>query len=257
MGESSVRAPDGPSLESLVESGVLEVESLHPGGLLLTAALASVCGITRSTRVLDVACGTGESACFLAERLGAEVCGIDSSERLLEQARAKAAGRALSVEFVRGTAENLPFATAMFDVAICECTLCLLDKAAVLGEMARVVRPSGRVGMHDLYWTQGAPESLKQRLERIEGERPELLEGWIHLFTGAGLMDVQAVDESQRKREWLRDTHRQLGVAGLLKVGRYTVRRWGLLGLWRILESERTFASRHLGYAIVHGRCAA
>ena len=39
-----------------------------------------------------------------------------------------------------------------FDVAICECTLCMCDKEKVLSEMVRVVRPGGFVGTHDLCW---------------------------------------------------------------------------------------------------------
>ncbi len=58
--------------------------------------------------------------------------------------------------FKNADAADLPFNDAEFDAAICECTLCFLDKPRVLGEMARVVRPGGCVGMHDLYWKEGA-----------------------------------------------------------------------------------------------------
>jgi SAM-dependent methyltransferase len=242
-----------PSLETLVESGMVELESLHPGGLSLTAELAGACGISAGTRVLDVASGTGESACFLAAEYGADVTGLDQSEALLARARAKAAERGLAVTFQQGDAVALPFADASFDVAICECTLCLLDKAAVLGEMARVVRPGGRVGMHDLYWRPGAPDRLRARLEHYEDEVPETLEGWRALFTGAGLVDVTTQDRSALKDAWMSDTRRQIGVAGQLRLGAYALRRWGPIGLWRIFASERVFSDDRLGYTLVTG----
>ena len=62
-----------PSLENLVESGLVELESLHPGGLALTREFATLCNIAAGTQVLDVACGTGESACYVAENFDAQV----------------------------------------------------------------------------------------------------------------------------------------------------------------------------------------
>ena len=60
--------PEEASLESLIETELLKIQSLHPGGLELTEELAELCQISRGTEVLELACGTGESACFLAER---------------------------------------------------------------------------------------------------------------------------------------------------------------------------------------------
>ena len=59
-----------PSLENLVESGVLGVESLHPGGMTTTKELAELCRVNTNTSLLDVASGTGESTCFLVKTFG-------------------------------------------------------------------------------------------------------------------------------------------------------------------------------------------
>lgn len=244
---------DRPSLEALVESGVVELETLHPGGLILTSELASLCGITAGTKVLDVACGTGESACYLAEQHQATVCGVDQSERLLARAREKAKASDLNVQFRKGDAEALPFSDAEFDVVVCECTLCLLDKTATLKEMVRVARPGGRVGAHDLAWRENAPDLLKRRLAEYEDEYPETLEGWKQLFAGVGLANVIAFDKSRLKNRWMCDVRRQLGISGQLRLGLYAGRRWGLGGLWRILRSERIFSHHQLGYALVVG----
>ena len=62
-----------PSLEGLVETGMLKLESLHPGGLDLSRELAELCKVQEGDDVLDVASGTGETACFLAERFAVRV----------------------------------------------------------------------------------------------------------------------------------------------------------------------------------------
>lgn len=244
---------DHPSLESLVESGVLEVESLHPGGLELTREFATSCGITNGMRVLDVACGTGETALFLAEQFQAEVWGLDASDELLTRAIGKAGIKGLDVHFRQGDAIEMPFPDDSFDVAICECTLCLLDKTAVLQEMTRVVHAGGCVGMHDLFWVQGAPDKMKTALAETEGEEPETLAGWQRLFAIAGLVDIRAVDQTELKSRWMRDSRKELGLLKQLRVFRYVIGRWGIAGMRHVLRSERIVSSRHLGYGIVCG----
>lgn len=101
-------------------------------------------------RILDVASGTGMVAFALAAR-GAEVVGLDQSEAMLGGARA---GLARSPElgdrlsFVLGEAEALPFADAEFDALSFTYLLRYVDdRAATMRELARVVKPGGRIGM--------------------------------------------------------------------------------------------------------------
>jgi SAM-dependent methyltransferase len=242
-----------PSLEALVESGLLHLDSLHPGGLELARELAAMCGIEAGSRVLDVAAGTGETACLLAQEFAARVVAVDASAEMMVRAQSKAESKGLGVEFQQADAGRLPFADAAFDVAICECTLCLLDKRQVIGEMTRVVRSGGRVGMHDLCWQPEAPEQLKRALAELEGERPETLDGWRRLFAAAGLVDIRAVDKSQVKATWMRDSRRQLGVVQRATLVRQIVARWGVRGLWTIVRSQRVFSNRQLGYGLVLG----
>ena len=101
-------------------------------------------------RILDVATGTGMVAFGLAAR-GAKVVGLDQSEHMLAGARAKLAAApefAGRVEFVQGQAERLPFADGEFDALTFTYLLRYVDDpAATLRELARVVRPGGRIGM--------------------------------------------------------------------------------------------------------------
>lgn len=244
------------SLEELIEREDLGLEILHPGGLTLTEETASRCRIGRGTRVLEVACGTGESACFLAGDRGADVTAVDHSAGMVRRTRRKARERGVEVAVVRADAHRLPFPRGGFDAAISECALSLLDKERALSEMVRVVRPGGYVGFHEIFWKETAPEGIKAELEALEGERPETLEGWKALLDDLEVDEVVALDRSDVMPEWMKESHRQMGLGGLLRAGIEAWRAWGLRGLWRVLRSERIFASRHLGYGIVVGRRA-
>jgi demethylmenaquinone methyltransferase/2-methoxy-6-polyprenyl-1,4-benzoquinol methylase len=100
-------------------------------------------------RVLDVATGTGLVARALVGRYGCRVVGIDQSAPMLARARAElAADPALAgrVELVEGEAESLPFADGEFDHLTFTYLLRYVDDpAATLRELARVVRPGGRI----------------------------------------------------------------------------------------------------------------
>jgi ubiquinone/menaquinone biosynthesis C-methylase UbiE len=243
-----------PSLETLVESEDLGLDILHPGGLDITRELARQCRIGKGTSVLDVASGTGESACFLAEELGARVVGIDGSEYMIERARKKALHRNLDIKFEKADAHQIPFGDGTFDSVISECTVCILDKERAIREMARVVETNGYVGMHDICWKQDTPAGIKNRLAEIEGERPETLDGWKALFEKAGLVDVETVDRSLLIPAWMKDVRKKLGLRGQLKIFLKIARLWGIRGLRKVWESERIFESRYTGYGIIVGR---
>jgi ubiquinone/menaquinone biosynthesis C-methylase UbiE len=242
------------SLENLIEQVDVEFEILHPGDLDVTRELAQRCRIGPDSDVLDVAVGTGESACCLVQQFGARVVGIDAAPRMIERATRKAAQRDLQIEFRQADAHHLPFPDATFDAVICECTLCLLDKAQTLGEMVRVTKPGGYVGMHDLCWRDDTPARVKQRLAELEDERPETLQGWQGLFEAAGLTAVEAIDKATLIPNWVKGIRRRLGIARQLRIFFSVVRLWGWRGLRDVLESERIFQSPYTGYGIIVGR---
>jgi hypothetical protein len=128
-------------------------DAYHPGGLALTRHLASLLDLTPGGRVLDVASGRGTTALLLASEFGVRVDGVDLSAGnvALAQGAADAAGLAARVSFTAGDAETLPYPDAGFDAVVCECAFCTFpDKPTAAAELARVLRPGGRVGITDV-----------------------------------------------------------------------------------------------------------
>lgn len=105
-------------------------------------------------RVLDVGCGMGTPALRLAHDFGGEVVGVTVSREQVSRAsgRAAAAGVADRVSFQHADAMELPFGEGSFDaVWALESIIHMPDRVQALKEMARVVRPGGRVVLTDFF----------------------------------------------------------------------------------------------------------
>ena len=109
--------------------------------------LVDACGISAGQRVLDVAAGTGNVAIRAAER-GADVVASDLTPENFAAGRDEAARRGVVLEWVEGDAESLPFPDAAFDVVTsCFGAMFAPDHEAVAGELLRVCRPGGTIGL--------------------------------------------------------------------------------------------------------------
>ncbi len=103
--------------------------------------------VSAADTVLDVACGTGNAA-LPAARAGATVTGLDLVPKLLDQGRAGADAEGLSVKWVEGDAEELPFEDESFDVVLSTFGCMFAPRHRVAAqEIARVLVPGGRIGI--------------------------------------------------------------------------------------------------------------
>ncbi len=116
---------------------------------------------------LDLACGPGTFTRAFARAVRA-MHGLDITPALLDQARAAAKKENLAnCIFECGDAYGLPYPAAKFDLASCAYTLHHLEKpAAAIAELARVVRPGGRIALVDLIVPDGADSHLANAIER-------------------------------------------------------------------------------------------
>lgn len=121
-------------------------------------------GQLAGARILDAGCGDGALVCALASR-GAEATGVDPDPAMLAAARSRAAIAGDRATFIEGRVERLPFPDASFDVVASITVLCFVpDAAGAVREMARVLRPGGRLVLGELgRW------SLWAALRRLRG----------------------------------------------------------------------------------------
>jgi SAM-dependent methyltransferase len=162
---------------------------------------------------LDVGCGLGEAALALAEDLGndGEVVGVDMSEEMLRIARAKASAAKCRVRFTVGDACALDAPDDYFHVVRSERTLqWLADPAVAVAEMARVVRPDGRISLIDTDWSTFAidvgDDDLTNRVRKAmltERGRPSNIGRRLQdLLRSVGCAPLDATEATQTWTAW-------------------------------------------------------
>lgn len=127
----------------------------------LVERLAARAGIRSGERVLDVGCGYGASARWLAEHRGCRVIGITISRRQARLARRVDGHRArgAGVAVVRGDAADPPFADDAFEIVwVIECLEHLEDKRAFVAQVARMLAPGGRLALCAWLRADGVPK---------------------------------------------------------------------------------------------------
>ena len=124
-------------------------------------------------RAVDVGCGAGMDSLIAGKMVGPEgrMIGVDMTPLMLEKARAAAEeGELGTVEFHQSYAEELPVPDGWADVVISNGVLNLMpDKAAVLEEMVRVLKPDGRLQIGDILVQKAVPESAKRKIDLWTG----------------------------------------------------------------------------------------
>ena len=125
------------------------------------------------TKVVDIGCGAGIDSLIAAKMVEAsgQVIGVDMTPAMLQKARKSAIEAGLgNVEFRDGLAESLPVPDRWADVVISNGVLNLLpDKLAALQEMARVLKPTGRLQIGDILVQQAVPEEAKKQIDLWTG----------------------------------------------------------------------------------------
>jgi len=156
--------------------------------------------------VVDLGSGAGFDVFIAARKVGptGRAIGVDMTPAMLEKARGNgAAFRAQTgldnVEFRLGEIEHLPVADASADVVISNCVLNLSpDKPQVWREIARILRPGGRVAVSDIGLKQPLPDTLKQSVEALVGcvAGAVLVEEVRTMAGDAGLSDIRIEEDA-------------------------------------------------------------
>lgn len=172
-------SPEG-KFSYLIGRAGLEALNYDPGiiQLLPDRVVATYCGVgnpftlgpvNRGETVLDIGCGTGVDTFVAAKSIGTKgtAVGIDMTWQMLVRARKNLQKISLrNVFFQKASAEDLPFPEENFDVVISNGVFNLIpDKLEALKEVARVLKPFGRIMIADQILTGVLPEDTESRIE--------------------------------------------------------------------------------------------
>ena len=204
--------PDGANM-GLSCGNPTAIASLRPGGI-----------------VLDLGAGGGLDVFLAARRVGASgrVIGVDMTPDMVDKARRnaesfKASTGLENVEFRLGEIEHLPAADASVDVVISNCVINLSpDKAQVWREIARVLKPGGRVSISDLALLRPLPDAVRNSVQALVGciAGAVLVEETREMVRSAGLVDAVFETKSDyidRMAEWSDPLYHE--IAGKLPPG--------------------------------------
>jgi len=216
----------------------------------------------RGQRVLEVGCGAGDDVCTIARRVGpnGHVLGIDASPLVIAEATRRANGRNLPVSFQVGDAHALELPDASIDRCRAERLLMHVqgEPAQLVGELARVLRPAGRLVLFELDWDtfaiDGADLELTRRIVRSYSDG--VANGMVgrtlpRLLRDAGFLDVvtipHAVEIPFDFFGWVLSGHLDAAIAA----GSFTTEE--LIGWWDAIDEAQErgrFYAAILGFVV-------
>lgn len=178
---------------------------LRPGGITLTARLADIAGVKQNHSILDIGCGKGMTAAFLAREYNVRIVGIDLSSKMVSscQSNTGEAEVAKRMSFLVGDGESLPFRNSSFDVVITESAFSLFpDKELATRDIWRVLKSGGRLIMSDFILRGTVDKELQMRINFpccLTGALR--LEEYIQLFELVGFHSHYTEDRSDELKK--------------------------------------------------------
>lgn len=196
----------------------------HIGGIAATEALIERCHIGRESTILDVGCGVGATACFIATKVGCRVVGVDILEKMVERSRERAARQRITdrLEFRVADAQNLPFEDNFFDAVLTESVTAFPeDKQKAVNEYARVTKPGGYVGLNETAWLKvpPPPEVIAWAAQDVGASvKPLTPDEWVGLLDTAGLKEITAQIHTVDIQDEAKGILQRYGWGGILRI---------------------------------------
>lgn len=176
---------------------------LHPGGFTATDMLLGQFNINKDSSVLDIACGKGTTAVYIAQKYGCKVVGIDISEELIGYGKelVKKNGLEENVTLELGDALDLPYDNNEFDYAVSQAMLILVkDKVKAIQEAVRVIRSGAKAGWIELSWKKNPTKEFMDEVSNVICafcmENVETFENWEKLFKKTNSSNFMAMKSS-------------------------------------------------------------
>jgi ubiquinone/menaquinone biosynthesis C-methylase UbiE len=259
--------------------GYIGVPYFNVGGHASIDRLAAMCHLAPGVKVLEVGCGTGTNSCYLAEKYGCTIVGIDISEHMVAKATKRAEERGLTdhVSFRVGDAYKLEFPDASFDAVLTIFVSQFLDPTKAYPEFMRVLKQGGRLGVNEMYRADSVPPEATAKVDSAVEEFCELTElpftlrtpsTWSRAFTDAGFKQVTLEQHSNADEPPYPESVSEIFggwgklIATLWRVAVYALRSGKIRKRYvAISRTKKTFlrdnvASKYLGYILCAGEKA-
>jgi ubiquinone/menaquinone biosynthesis C-methylase UbiE len=162
--------------------------------------------------VLEIGCGVGGTAIYLAEEAGCQVIGVDLSPGMVARSTERVQRRGLTnqIRFLVADAQDLPFDDGTFDAVIDESvTAFVVDKARAVAEYVRVTKPGGHVGLNEVTWLKTPSSELVRYVSFIMGGAEFLKpDQWRSLLVEANLQEVvTSIHEFNAREQFWEELH--------------------------------------------------
>ncbi|KGP71858.1 class I SAM-dependent methyltransferase [Pontibacillus yanchengensis] len=166
----------------------------HPGGFPLTKQLLEKENLQENMTVLDLGCGTGQTAEYISTTFGCDVTAIDNQLLMVQKATNRIEKTSLPVHVVLGDAQELEFKDHSFDMILAESVVAFTDVSKTLTEMKRVVKPKGCCLLIEMIAYQDLEEEIRSTIAEFYGVQHVLTEDqWLEKLHESGFTNVQVI----------------------------------------------------------------
>jgi ubiquinone/menaquinone biosynthesis C-methylase UbiE len=171
----------------------------HPGGFTLTKTILEGENIQPTDSVLDIGCGTGQTAAFLAQTFDCEVTAVDNHPIMLDKAQERFNHYGHDIKLMEGDAQNLNLVNHSFDWIIAESVIIFTDISKTLCELARVLKSDGSLIMIEMTAEHHLSEELQRKVRSLYGIQEVLSEEeWNSKLQNAGFTKIEKIDTPAR-----------------------------------------------------------
>ena len=197
----------GKDLSNLDPKEISIIDQFHTGGAPASIKLLKKTNLNPDALVLDAGCGIGGSSRLMAEQFNCKVIGVDLVQKFIEAADflTQCTGLENKTKFKQGSILELEFADNSFDAVLCQHVLMnIKDKAAAIKEFFRVLKPGGKLILHEV--TRGTSNTeLYLPVPWASKASISFLEPWEKLadiLENQGFKILIYSDESDAALEW-------------------------------------------------------
>ncbi|WP_433942920.1 methyltransferase domain-containing protein [Paenibacillus sp. SN-8-1] len=185
----------------------LGIGSAHPGGFVATIEQLEKYKPAVNGTVLEIGCGTGRTACYLAEQ-GYQVIATDLDPHVLLKARKRAAAMGVHVDFVQADAHALPFQDNTFQTILVESVTNFTQAKTSVSEYFRVLKQDGVLYDREMFIRSSAPAERLVELKTFF-QMPALMkkEEWSSLLEDCGFSQIQLLEMNEVQDDKLKQQY--------------------------------------------------